>query len=141
VAGDRYRDVSFQEHDVQKPFAEFRGDVTLFDLLHYLPPAEQSALLSRLRESLAPRGLLIIRDCPRDRSIRFWITWLAEKFAQAISWNLNTSLHFPTRESISEIFSATEFDYEIRPLWGASPFNNHIFIFRPRGRSVVPAAE
>jgi len=141
AAADRYRDVSFHEQDVREPIAEFRGNVALFDVLHYLPLAEQSALLSRLSVSIAPGGLLIIRDCPRDGSFRFWMTWLAEKFAQAISWNLNTPLHFPTRTRINAAFSETKFTREIRPLWGASPFNNHIFIFRPRTRSTVPAAE
>ena len=141
AAADRYRDVSFHEQDVQEPIAEFRGNVALFDVLHYLPLAEQSALLSRLSVSIAPRGVLVIRDCPRDGTFRFWITWLAEKFAQVISWNLNTPLHFPTRTRINAALSETEFTREIRPLWGASPFNNHIFIFRPRARSTVPVAE
>ncbi|MEY2496682.1 MAG: hypothetical protein QOD12_238 [Verrucomicrobiota bacterium] len=141
AAVDRYRDVSFDEQDVQEPFAEFRGNVALFDVLHYLPLAEQSALLSRLAQSIAPGGLLIIRDCPRDGSFRFWITWLAEKFAQAISWDLRAPLHFPTRKRLVEAFSEKEFTHEIRPLWGASPFNNHIFIFRPRASSTVPASE
>src|SRR5438105_6217538 len=100
AAADRYRDVSFHEQNAQEPVAEFRGNVALFDVLHYLPLAEQSALLSRLTESIAPGGLLIIRDCLRDGSFRFWMTWLAEKFAQVISWNLNTPLHFPTRTRI-----------------------------------------
>ena len=141
AAADRYREVSFHEHDVQEPFAEFRGSIALFDVLHYLPLAQQSALLSRLAQSVVPGGLLIIRDCPRDGSLRFWMTLLAEKFAQAVSWNLNASLHFPTCARINTAFSETEFTRENRPLWGASPFNNYIFIFRPRAGSAVPAAE
>src|SRR5205807_581378 len=54
AAADRYRDVSFHEQNAQEPFADFRGNVALFDVLHYLPLAEQSALLSRLTESIAP---------------------------------------------------------------------------------------
>jgi 2-polyprenyl-3-methyl-5-hydroxy-6-metoxy-1,4-benzoquinol methylase len=141
AAASRYHDVSFHEQDVQEPIAEFHGNVVLFDVLHYLPLTEQTSLLLRLKESIAPEGVLIIRDCPRDGSLRFWMTWLAEKFAQAVSWNLNAPLHFSTRAQINDVFSETEFAREIRPLWGASPFNNHIFIFRPRARLTVPAAE
>ena len=61
------------------------------------------------------------------------MTCVAEKFAQAISWNLNTSIHFPSRERIDEVFGETEFAREIRPLWGTLPFNNHLFIFRRIG--------
>jgi 2-polyprenyl-3-methyl-5-hydroxy-6-metoxy-1,4-benzoquinol methylase len=132
VAAGVYEDVDFRCEDVQDSLPQFRGNITLFDVLHYLPVAEQKALLSQLARCVALGGLLIIRDCPRDKGLRFWMTWLAEKFAQAISWNVNRPLHFPSRESINECFPDEEFERESRPLWGSSPFNNHIFIFRRR---------
>ncbi|MEN3370187.1 MAG: hypothetical protein V7609_2330 [Verrucomicrobiota bacterium] len=127
-----YDDVEFRHEDVQNSIPEFCGNITLFDVLHYLPVAKQKALLSHLAPCVSPGGLLIIRDCPRDKGLRFWTTWFAEKFAQAISWNVNRPLHFPSRASIDECFPDEEFERESRPLWGASPFNNHIFIFRRR---------
>jgi 2-polyprenyl-3-methyl-5-hydroxy-6-metoxy-1,4-benzoquinol methylase len=130
VAEACYDDIEFRHEDAQNSLPEFRGNITLFDVLHYLPVAKQKALLSHLAPCVAPGGLLIIRDCPRDKGLRFWLTWLAEKFAQAISWNVNRTLHFPSRAGIAECFSDEEFDRESRPLWGSSPFNNHIFIFR-----------
>lgn len=130
IAADHYRDVEIRFHDVGKTIPDFSGNVALFDVLHYLPEPEQHTLLKRLAERVAPGGLLIIRDCPRERRPRYWMTWLAEKFAQAISWNVNGALHFPSRCSIDAVFGAAEFARESRPLWGASPFNNHIFIFR-----------
>ena len=135
----QYEDVELRFHDVQGPLPVFSGNIVLFDVLHYLPHAAQSALLSDLAGCVAPGGLLIIRDCPREPRPRYWMTWVAEKFAQAISWNLRTSLHFPSRESIEEIFGDRDFEREIRPLWGTSPFNNHIFIFRRRASEAVPA--
>ena len=126
----RYRDVDLRCQDVQQPIQAFSGNVALFDVLHYLPLIEQTALLSHLARCVAPGGLLAVRDCPRDNSPRFWITWVAEKFGQAISWNLNTSIHFPSRERITEAFSENEFERESRPLWGTLPFNNQLFIFR-----------
>jgi 2-polyprenyl-3-methyl-5-hydroxy-6-metoxy-1,4-benzoquinol methylase len=137
IAAGPYRDVELRFHDVSKTVPDFSGNIALFDVLHYLPPAKQAALLTRLADCVEPGGMLIIRDCPRDAGPRYWITWLAERFAQAISWNLQAALHFPTRAGIDEAFGATEFERESRPLWGASPFNNHIFIFR-RGTGVSP---
>jgi 2-polyprenyl-3-methyl-5-hydroxy-6-metoxy-1,4-benzoquinol methylase len=134
IAADHYRDIDLRFHDVRKTIPDFSGNVALFDVLHYLPEPEQHTLLSRLADRVAPGGLLIIRDCPRERRPRYWMTWLAEKFAQAISWNVDGTLHFPSRHSIDAVFGAAEFERESRPLWGASPFNNHIFIFR-RGMS------
>lgn len=132
IAAKRYEEVELRLHDVQEPLPIFSGNITLFDVLHYLSHAAQRTLLSDLAGRVAPGGVLIIRDCPREPRLRYWMTLIAEKFAQAISWNLRTPLHFPTRESISDVFDTNEFQREIRPLWGTSPFNNHIFIFRRR---------
>ena len=139
IAMREYEGVELRLHDVQQPLPVFSGDITLFDVLHYLPRAAQRALLSDLADFVAPGGTLIIRDCPREPRPRYWLTVIAEKFAQGISWNLRTPLHFPTRESIEEVFGENEFEGEIRPLWGTSPFNNHIFIFRRRASGAAPA--
>jgi 2-polyprenyl-3-methyl-5-hydroxy-6-metoxy-1,4-benzoquinol methylase len=130
VALAHYRDVDLRHQDALGRMPVFSGNVALFDVLHYLPQAMQSSLLSHLAGCVAPGGLLIIRDCPRESRPRFWMTWLAEKFAQTISWNLNVGLHFPSRTGIDGIFSESEFERESRPLWGTSPFNNHLFVFR-----------
>jgi 2-polyprenyl-3-methyl-5-hydroxy-6-metoxy-1,4-benzoquinol methylase len=132
IAARAYRDVELRFQDVTAALPDFHGNVALFDVLHYLPERGQISLLTRLAEHVAPGGFLIIRDSLREMRPRYWITWLAEKFAQAISWNIDRALHFPSRASIEEIFDGHEFESTSRPLWGASPFNNHIFIFRRR---------
>ena len=140
IAAGHYRDVYLRLHDVGKTIPDFSGNVALFDVLHYLPREKQTELLTHLADCVEPGGMLIIRDCPCEAGPRYWITWLAERFAQAISWNLNSTLHFPSRASIDDVFGAAEFERESHPLWGASPFNNHIFIFRRRADATVPAA-
>ena len=130
IAAARYRDVDLRHQDVREAIGAFSGNVALFDVLHYLSPVQQTALLSRLAQCVAPRGLLVVRDCPRDDSARFWMTCLAENFAQLVSWNLNTPLHFPSRERINAAFHEAEFERKSQPLWGATPFNNHMFIFK-----------
>lgn len=130
IAQQRYKDVDLRSQDVRGPLPDFSGTIALFDVLHYLPIAQQTALLSHLARGVAPAGSLVIRDCPRDNGPRFWMTWAAEKCAQAVSWNWNTSLHFPSRERINAAFPEIEFERESRPLWGTTPFNNYLFIFR-----------
>ena len=140
IAAASYDDIELRFHDVQETLPAFLGNVVLFDVLHYLPRTEQRTLLSRLAGCVGRGGVLIIRDCPREARPRFWMTWVAEKFAQAVSWNLDRPLHFPSRTSIDEIFAASEFERESWPFWGKSPFNNHIFIFRRRANEGVLAA-
>lgn len=138
VRAGGYRDLEFLEQDASAHL-ERRGSLALFDVLHYLPPEEQARLLERLVPRIAPGGVLVIRDCPRDESARFWLTYFAERFAQLTTWNVRTPLHFPTRDEICAHFPADEFEHTIAPLWGRTPFNNHLFIFRRR--VTAPAAE
>jgi 2-polyprenyl-3-methyl-5-hydroxy-6-metoxy-1,4-benzoquinol methylase len=139
IATAAYRDIDLREHDIKGRMPAFAGNIALFDVLHYLPPAVQKSLLGHLSQSVAPGGLLVIRDCPSDNTPRFWMTCVAEKFAQAVSWNLNTTLHFPSRGQIAEAFNENEFVRESRPLSGKLPFNNHLFIFRRRTSATAPA--
>jgi 2-polyprenyl-3-methyl-5-hydroxy-6-metoxy-1,4-benzoquinol methylase len=139
ITEKNYRDVDLRFHDVEETIPEFSGNIALFDVLHYLSPAKQTALLDHLSGCVGPGGVLIIRDCPRESRPRYWLTLLAEKFAQTISWNRGGPLHFPSRAGIEATFDPSDFARETRPLWGASPFNNHIFIFRRHASAAVPA--
>ena len=66
---------------------------------------------------------------------------MAEKFAQLTSWNVPAPLYFPSRESILRNFSPNEFTHDVKPLWGATPFNNHLFTIRRRAPVTVSSAE
>ena len=135
----RYRDVTLLEQDVREEMPAQRGNVVLFDILHYLAPAEQKALLCELAARVGPDGMLLIRDCPRDGSARFWITYAAELFAQRISWNLGVPLSFPTRQSIDAAFASEDFTRDERPMYGGGPFNNRLFIFRRKAPASADA--
>jgi 2-polyprenyl-3-methyl-5-hydroxy-6-metoxy-1,4-benzoquinol methylase len=138
VAAGIYHDLDFIEQDVCESIPQ-TGNVVLFDLLHYLRPNDQARLLDRLAPRVAPGGMLVIRECPRDGNARFWLTHLAERFAQTTTWNMKTPLHFPAREQIFAAFAEDEFSRTVVPLWGRTPFNNHLFIFRRHAATTVPA--
>ena len=138
VAAFNYDGVDFLHRDVRDDFS-FTGNILLFDVLHYLPPADQRTLLKRLAAYVAPGGYLMIRDCPADRTTRFWLTYIAEFFAQSISWNLTAPLHFPSRETICNAFEHKRFLQRSEPLWGQTPFNNHLFIFQRHAEAIAPA--
>ena len=132
-----YEALNFLEHDATRALPEFRGNIALLDALHYLPPDAQKTLLTQLAARVAPGGMLLLRDCPHDGSARFWATYLAELFAQTISWNIGVPLHFPTRASIRAAFAASAFSMEERPMYRGGPFNNRLFIYRAK----APGAE
>ena len=140
AARDRYRGLEFIEHDVRKALPPFHGSVAMLDVLHYLAPPHQQQLLEQLAGCVAPEGVLLLRDAPREPTARFWATYAGEVFAQTISWNIGAPLHFPTRQSIDAAFDPREFTREERPAWGGTPFNNRLFVFRRRS-GAAPAAE
>ena len=130
IVQGEYLNIQLDCRDVREQIPEFSGDVVLFDLLHYLEPLQQDFLLSRLMECIPPAGALVIRDGLRERSARYRMTWIAEKFAQIVSWNLSTPLYFPSREQISGGLDEEKFSCEIQPLWGSTPFSNYLFVVR-----------
>ena len=143
VAEERYggRGLNFFMHDVAAELPQFSGSVALLDVLHYLAPARQQTLLRELAPMVAPGGMLLLRDCPRDGSLRYRLTYAGELFAQAISWNIGVPLHFPPRETITAPFREEEFAREERPAWGGTPFNNRLFVFSRRSSAAAQAQE
>ena len=140
AAAGCYEDLYLKELDIRADLPQFRGNVALFDVLHYLEPTRQKALLPQLAARVAPGGILLLRDCPRDGSARFWATYLGEMFAQAIRWNIDAPLHFASRDSIVNGFGTSEFTFEEKPMWGGGPFNNRLYIFRRKTTQSVEQA-
>lgn len=127
-----YDSLVFLEGNAAGALPSCSGHVVLFDVLHYLAPAQQELLLRQAAARVSPGALLLLRDCPRDSSARFWITYACERFAQTISWNIGVPLHFPTREEIHAAFPPEKFSGDETPMWGRGPFNNRLFAFRRR---------
>lgn len=117
-------DVEFTTGDARDPVPP-RASVLLLDVLHYFSDDDQSRILGNAAAS-AP--LVIVRDAVRDGSWRYRATYLQESFARAIRWLRADRLNFPTRERIVAPFAG--FACEAIPLWGKTPFNNYLFVFR-----------
>ena len=78
----------FEKLDARASLPKFLGNIVLFDVLHYLEPPRQAELLPQLAARVAPGGMLLLRDCPRDGSARFWATYLGEIFGGDFSVRL-----------------------------------------------------
>jgi 2-polyprenyl-3-methyl-5-hydroxy-6-metoxy-1,4-benzoquinol methylase len=126
-AGDH--DLSFIHQDAQTPI-QFQGHVAMLDLLHYLNNDDQRRLLAAVAASIAPGGVAVIRQCPRDSSHRFILTNVFERLVRALRWCKGSTINFPTRETITQPFRVRGFTEEIFPMWGGTPFNNYLFVFR-----------
>ncbi len=105
---------------------EFRGNIVLLDVLHYFTNEDQQAIL---RNVSAAGSMVLIRDGIRDGSLRYRMTYAQETVARIGGWLKAERLNFPTRNSIAQSFNGG-FEREVLPMFGRSPFNNYLFVFR-----------
>lgn len=117
-------DATFEAGDV-RDFKCDGGTIVMLDLLHYFNDADRSSILHRAG---ATATTVIIRECVRDASWRYRMTVAQERFARASRWMRAEQLHFTTREAIERHFAG--FRAEVVPMWGRTPFNNYLFVFR-----------
>lgn len=124
-----YADLAFHAADAARETAH-RGNVVIFDVLHYLDAARQAELLARVAAMIPSGGCCVIRETPSDGSWRFRVTLAEERLLVAIRWMKPGTRHFSTVDEVCAPFRARGFSCEVRPLWGRTPFNSHLFVFR-----------
>ena len=124
VASSVVHDATFEVADARTAIAS-GGTVVLLDLLHYFQAGDQANILA---VAAANAKTVIIRDAVRDGSWRYRLTYAQETFSRAVRWLRAERLHFLTRDEIVRPFAG--FDAEVVPLYGRTPFNNYLFVFR-----------
>jgi 2-polyprenyl-3-methyl-5-hydroxy-6-metoxy-1,4-benzoquinol methylase len=113
-------------------FSEHRGDVVMLDVLHYFNDKDQEQLLTKVAASIAPQGVALIRLALNEPSWRFTVTRAEEWFVHFIRWIPMQGGNFPTRDEVSLPFAKEGLEVEVRPMWGWTPFNSHLFTIRRR---------
>ena len=108
----------------------FSGNVAILDALHYMPFELQQRVLDGAAQRVAPDGVLLIRNCLRDRSWRYWMTVIEEQFLHGSGWMQVGAQHFPSREEILAPLSAHGLVSEVTPLWGYTPYNSYMIVAR-----------
>lgn len=131
VAARVVQDATFEVADARRTIAT-GGTVVLLDLLHYFRSDDQAAILAA---AAATARTVIIRDAVRDGSWRYRLTYAQETFSRVVRWLRAERLHFPARDEITRPFAS--FDAEAVPLYGRTPFNNYLFVFRRSKRGIT----
>ena len=117
-------DATFEVGDARR-IDRGAGTMLMLDLIHYFRSQDQAAIL----ESAARvASTVIIRDAVRDGSWRYRVTFAQELFSRTVRWLRAERLHFATRDDLTKPFSG--FSAEVLPLYGRTPFNNYLFVFR-----------
>jgi SAM-dependent methyltransferase len=120
-------DLIFTHHDARNGLPPHLGNVAILDILQFFTPAEQVRLLEHAASRTAPGGKLIIRSGLHDTSLRFRITVAGDLLAKLSFWMKSGPIHYPTAEDFHKILDPFG-KVEITPLWGNTPFNNHLIV-------------
>jgi SAM-dependent methyltransferase len=127
AAASRYAALQFRIGDARERIPAGHNAL-LIDVLHYFSADDQRRILENAAAAVPDDGVVIIRDAVRDSSLRFVLTAAQEGFSRVVRWLRADRLNFPSREDIARPFA--RFDQEIVPMWGRTPFNNYLFVFR-----------
>lgn len=117
----------FEEHDARTGLPEHQGNVTILDILQFFSPEQIDTLLKLAAERVAPGGKLVIRSGLRDDSWRFKTTIAGDLLAKATFWMKAAPTHYPAAAEFERVLAPFG-TVRISPLWGATPFNNHLIV-------------
>jgi len=123
----KHRDLAFDTHDAREGLPKHTGNVTILDILQFFTPEEQEKLLGLAASRVAPGGKLVIRSGLRDDSRRFKVTVFCDYLAKLTFWMKAAPTHYPSAAEFERILSPFG-EVKISPLWGGTPFNNHLIV-------------
>ena len=119
----------FETSDARTGLPAHSGSVTILDILQYLDPAAQTALLREAAARIAPGGKLVIRTGIEDPGWRFTLTKVTDWFAVLCFWMKSKPISYPRPETLTATLEACGLRGTIRPMWGRTPFNNWLAVF------------
>ncbi len=130
IAAREYTGLEFSVCDARDVSPDFSA-IVLLDVLHYLEDESQQRLLEDIAARIPPGGWALIRNAPKDASLRYRLTYLEELFVRGTGWIKGGGIiNFPTIDAVAAPFRKAGFVEEIHPLWGGTPFNSYLFLFR-----------
>ena len=130
--------LTFAQGDARHGLPEHSGSVSILDILQYFPPDAQAKLLTEAAARIAQNGVLIIRSGVETPGWRFRFTRWCDRLANRLHWMQALPVHYPTPESLTTTLTAAGLTGSLRPLYGKTPFNNWLAVFR---RDPLPPPE
>jgi len=130
LAEAHYEDIRFELGHAEAELPDTYGNVVLLDVLQYFSDELQEEILRKAADSVAPGAVMIIRSGLKDSSLRSGISKLADHFGHLITWMKSPVCEYPTEQFINGVLRSEGLQGQTQPLWGYTPFNNYLLVFR-----------
>lgn len=118
------QDVRFDRIDLADGTPAHRGSVAILDVLQFVAPQVQDALLDAAIAMLVPGAKLVIRTGLDDASRRARFTRRIDTFSRVLGWMNAGPQRYPDADALRARFKAASLQTEFAPLHGNTPFNN-----------------
>lgn len=105
----------------------------LFDVLHYLTPAQQVRVLEVVFEGLCPGGLLLLRDADAAGGWRFLLTRIAERTCSLARGRWRAAFHYRRRAEWLELLDGLGYACETQAMYAGTPYANVLITARRPG--------
>ena len=120
----------FEALDLARGFPEHRGSVALLDIVQFLPPPAQEALLESAIASLTPGAVLVMRSGLQREGWRLRFTRGVDRLARMTGWMNVGPQRYPRREELEQRFARHGLTASFAPLHGRLPFENWLICAR-----------
>jgi uncharacterized protein (DUF2062 family) len=101
--------------------------ILLIDVLHYLTPAEQQRLLSRVADALPPGGLLLVREADADAGLGFLSIRVSERVTTLCrrDWRQwRRGFHYRSQAAWLDLLTARGLVAKVDPMGMGTPYAN-----------------
>lgn len=122
--------IQFEHGDIRTAEYSRSDRVVLLDVLHYLAFDEQQHVLARVRDCLAPDGMLLLRVADASAGSGFALSLLVDKLVLAARGSCRLGLHCRPLEEWRELLRKIGFSVQTLPMHAGTPFANLLLVGR-----------
>ena len=128
VARQAGPEADFRVADVARAELATADTILLIDVLHYLPLAEQDALLVAAVKSLTPGGRLLVRELDGDPSARSGVTRLFEWIGRKMGINRGRATAYRPASAVTELLEQLGLACRVQGASESTPFANVLIV-------------
>jgi len=121
-------EANFRVADVARADLPPADTILLIDVLHYLPLAEQDALLLAAARALLPGGRILVRELDGDPSARSSVTRAFEWLGRKVGLNRGRATAYRPAQAVTQLLEGQGFTCRVQGASERTPFANVLIV-------------